>query len=678
MTELQFSLKVAEAFTTRRSSASRPTTSHGTDMTLVDLYHNDEASQNFAMDFASVKEEMISKSKVHGFSSFRSGIRKKDVSAVTHDQPTSRPHTMEGAAPTAFHFLDTEGEKNDLISLRYGFTQMDEEFKSPSIKQNSASEMDVFDVPSILESASRGKSEDRSSNRSKHSEGKISNKSNYSDKDVVNNLPSSFAEALLPTILTAEGEKSKEAPSEVSSSRNWLKSDDDAGEVYVPGQSSKTNATKAQQLLAERERLKAIQEEERIEREKEKKRLAEFQAAKEAMLSQNKVQSVGFSSLKAGLTKRAARSSTPSATLQNTTMTASALPDNTDDNASLHSSDSRSYQEKENLRSSVSSVVESVKEDVFARPLTADGFAITPWDDGSNHSIASVPKVAENLSNDAATNQLDIDVAPKSANGTILSRLLSLNNGEIKLKPRVGKSRGDKRRPNTRGNVKTDEVNSVEEMKMESFLSTESIEPSSPHHTQSSSVAPWFKSRPNSSGKVHPIAMESPEIFGDEISQYDSKVSVDTLTNAKELFPSSYNEGEIEQSDYSEVTVVEKSPKPVALKQKQSLSPSHTIKNARFGPDDHLAGLNFFADERLDGFNLQEDFLMSQQRPEERHTVNSFVSPSLLDDLNNFVNNGIATEWGEIVDSETAPLNMRKKPKSKRGKRQKLVIERDN
>ena len=387
---------------------------------IVDLFDASERFQEFTLDYASAKEGMISKSKVQSLGSFKSGLRKKNTHRL-------RPSTVDnssllGSRPA----VDLEFEANTIIAFGYSLQEMQE---VPSALEERQEPKKVPEVPKPVLSRSRTvKPSDNFFNTRAIEVSAISE---------VEPLPSPPAATALR--IDAQSQSLKDpseppkSPVEVDADHppSWSRAVD-TGDAYVPGHqaSSTSSITKAQQLQMEKEKRAAMEEEARIAREKEKIRLVEFQAAKDAMVAQNKVQSVGFNSLKAGLTKRDVRTSKGVSAMQSS---------NAEDSDSSLST-TRTFSNR--LSEGPTTAASAAKWSTFARPFTTATF---------NSAVGNSPVPVFRSSQEATAAAGDdddtstVDTKPSS----LAALLLSGAGIDIKLKPRTYKSRGGRRKAKT-------------------------------------------------------------------------------------------------------------------------------------------------------------------------------------------------------------------------------------
>ena len=709
--ELKFTVAVAEGFaaamhgTPDSRPQNSPQKSHSTDITLTDLFGGDERSQNFSMDLATVKEEMLSKSKVQGFTSFKSGLSKKNVqqhgtAASSHQySDVNRPRTteMHKVAPTAFHFLDSDAMKSDIISMRYGFAQTDDDMVPYTAPSDGLLDSPIPLSGTILPSSHSGKIESRS--------GKDSSKhlTEHSIHATRTDVPSSFAEALLPTVVSNEKAEFHEVVSisttddvDEPKKPSWFSVTDSAEDVYVPGQatttanSTNTAATKAQKLQAEKERQKALEEEMRIERENERKRREEFQAAKEAMLSQSKVQSVGFGSLKAGLMKKDKRQI--STAVSDPSRTTLLVPGDLVEGSLTQS------------------------ESDFTQPYSDAGIIYINNSRPSTTETVNVPSSeGANSTTIGNTNESYPDEVSKA-------QLRAFSGLEIKLKPRKIKSRSTNKRPtpiqmkseDAIADNRHDDVSEYSSVD-EGFGTTDAVQDKGVSSPISSPLfASLFSSRPSSSGKVHPIDSDAPHVTESEESQ--------PIDAAPTTFNGTSNAGEhLKEADSDErneldllalvdeefdttITSHKASLNANATKKKLMKQPKQLVVKPRTAKSTAKAfGDHYLADERQDEDGLSAtvdtttnnttavvaaavtttNTYVNPSQTDERHTVTSFVSPSfgrLLPDETVDVDVSVAGALGEeqeAVSNAEEMFPFRRKPKSRRGKRQKLLVEID-
>jgi len=273
------------------------------EFSFVELFNANDHFQDFNVDLVAVKEDMVSKSKVQGFTSFRSGISKKDISHANEHEAHNRhrPHTVDSTTSKRlkdFELSSSEIKQDTILSLQYGFISPVDQWSitkdEVKIKTMPLIEIDEFEPPPFtrLNSASR-LSEHLSRDTSKH------------------NAPIASASLQIkPPAAASSADASNEPTIAHDTVQSPAKEQVARDDVYIPG---KLSVAKAQQLQAEKEKRLALEQEQRVARERERLQKAEFQAAKEAMLTQSKVPSVGFGSLKAGLSRKDIRNMTAAA-----------------------------------------------------------------------------------------------------------------------------------------------------------------------------------------------------------------------------------------------------------------------------------------------------------------------------------------------------------------------------
>ena len=404
--------------------------SYVNEITIHDLFDANERFQEFTLDFASAKEGMISKSKVNSLGSFKSGLHKKN-------SQKSRPCTVDNSSslnsrPAQSKLEDLEFGDDTIISFGYSLQDMEapavldekqEPKKAPEIPKKPV----LFRSRTVMQLQDNGLPSDNFfSNRTVEipaipvSESLPSPPSNVGL--TIETHPQPFNDLSEPPKSPLEDDDANRQPS-------WSMAAD-TGDLYVPGQANnKSSVTKAQQIQMEKERKQAMEEEAKIAREKEKRRLIEFQAAKDAMVSQSKVQSVGFNSLKAGLTRKDVRTNKGSTVMSS----------NAEDSDS-----SLSITRVPSNRASESPITAASAWSTLSRPFTtATAFNST------GNSPAVFQSRASNDLNSMAGAADDDDDSTVDTKSSSLALLLSSAGIELKLKPRTSKSRGGRRKPKT-------------------------------------------------------------------------------------------------------------------------------------------------------------------------------------------------------------------------------------
>lgn len=680
-----------------------------------------------------------------------------------------RPHTVDSTPSKRckdFDFTNSDIEQDTVLSLQYGFTSPVDQWSFTKVEVNNSNSsimplIDEFDPPPFTEQNSASRLSGQSSREtSKHN-------SNMASVLVQTTPPAATEEADMKFNViqeTVELPAKEQAPP--------------PDDVYIPGMQS---ISKAQQLQAEKEKRQAMEEEQRVARERERRQKAEFQAAKEAMLTQSKVQSVGFGSLKAGLSRKDFRNMSNAAihnvaaiAAMNTDVNLAALGDSpamsNSSNNRKRASTADNFKRVSFLSDTTSSIQAPPVDDGVdnsnsvrtyddmltlsshsGRPHTT-GIAsyddlLSPFDTTYQPVISPVTTAHGEDGSIDDNNSVNSSTTRQLGSPSSLSRLMSFTGGsEIKLKPRTSsKSRRSKKQSRQQRAANTAAVDDKESLRsmlddtVDNYSSTEELV-----NDNVSSVTAWgtgslVKPKPSdvsgavaaldgsgflpsvlfgtwptapNSGRIVPLASDS--LDAEDALAHTITVNTTLPTSFKhsnnnnnvnhdddadvEMLPPPSRQNVVEELDdefdlLDSTTPSKTQSKPLFDSQKQQLlmKQAESIKSSLKTPKNpaHYQGAlenaysDLDSDERADFafYSSDESFVP----PNKLHTVASFVSPSLLDhnyqpQQQKMLLSGDNGDDNDSVDvqEQQAPVTVRRKPKSRRNKRAKLIITMDD